>query len=156
MHADLERVVALQRLDSATQDAQRRLAEEPDRQKAIDARLAAEQKASDADRRTLASDVEALRTSLEKIRAERSELVRNIDPQVLAVYDLVSRRRNGIGVAEARAGICTICHVRLRPQVFNNIRRNDSIIQCDSCQRILYFSPAAAAQTPDSVSQPTP
>ena len=249
MHADLERVIALQQLDSAAHDAQRRLAEEPERQKAIDARLeaarqkvasskarltesqnarrvlekdvavhqgrlskfrdqlmsvktnveyqamqkeiefaqaevkaiedkvlermlegdelaaavkraeselAAEQKATDADRRTLVSDVEALKTSLEKIRAERAELIRGIDPQVLGIFDLVARRRNGIAVAQARDGICTICHVRLRPQVFNNIRRNDSIIQCDSCQRILYFSPAAAATTPNSVSQSTP
>jgi predicted nucleic acid-binding Zn-ribbon protein len=39
--------------------------------------------------------------------------------------------------------------VRLRPQVFNEVRRNDSIIQCDSCRRILYFageSPAAVPQ----------
>jgi hypothetical protein len=59
-----------------------------------------------------------------------------------------------VAVAEARDGICTICHVRLRPQVFNTIRRNDQIIQCDSCQRILYFVPAAAPATSDSVSQP--
>ena len=124
--------------------------------KRADSELAAEQKATDADRRTLASDVEALKTSLEKIRSERAELIRGIDPQVLAIFDLVARRRNGIAVAQARDGICTICHVRLRPQVFNNIRRNDSIIQCDSCQRILYFSPAAAATTPNSVSQSTP
>src|SRR5437762_12251979 len=238
MNASLERVIALQRLDSAASDAQRRLGEEPDRQKAIDARLdaakqkladakasladsqnarrtlekevavhqgrlskfrdqvmsvktnveyqamqkeigfaeaevkaiedkvlermlegdelaaavkradaelAAEQKASDADRRALASDVEAFRTSLDQIRSERAELVGGIDPQVLAVYDLVARRRNGIAVALARDGICTICHVRLRPQVFNNIRRNDAIIQCDSCQRILYFVAPAPA-----------
>jgi uncharacterized protein len=248
MHADLERVIALQQLDSTAQDAQRRLAEEPERLKAIDTRieaakqkvadakarladsqtarrslekdvavhqgrlskfrdqlmavktnveyqamqkeigyaqaevkaiedkvlermlegddfaavvkraeaeLAAEQKATDQDRRSLAGDVEALRTSLENIRSERATLVASIDPQVLAVYDLVARRRHGIAVAEARSGICTICHVRLRPQVFNNIRRNDSIIQCDSCQRILYFSPASAPATPDSVSQST-
>src|SRR2546425_12130280 len=41
MNADLERVIALQRLDSAAQDAQRRLAEQPDREKALDARLEA-------------------------------------------------------------------------------------------------------------------
>ena len=41
MNADLERVIALQRLDSAAQDAQRRLAEEPDREKSLDARLEA-------------------------------------------------------------------------------------------------------------------
>jgi len=51
-------------------------------------------------------------------------------------------------VAEAREGHCTSCHVRLRPQVFNDIRTNDNLIQCDSCQRILYYvaraEPAAA------------
>src|SRR5215475_6813620 len=39
MNADLERVIALQRLDSAAHDAQRRLADEPERTKALDARL---------------------------------------------------------------------------------------------------------------------
>jgi predicted nucleic acid-binding Zn-ribbon protein len=82
-------------------------------------------------------------------------VIDSIDPKVLAIYDLVARRRNGIGVAEARNGICTICHVRLRPQVFNNILRNDSIIQCDSCQRILYSAPKATAAATDSVTQST-
>jgi predicted nucleic acid-binding Zn-ribbon protein len=34
-----------------------------------------------------------------------------------------------------------VCHVRLRPQVFNEVRRNEALIQCDSCLRILYFAP---------------
>jgi predicted nucleic acid-binding Zn-ribbon protein len=51
-----------------------------------------------------------------------------------------------VAVAEAKNGTCTICHVRLRPQVFNEIRRNASIIQCDSCQRILYFVGETNAQ----------
>jgi predicted nucleic acid-binding Zn-ribbon protein len=35
--------------------------------------------------------------------------------------------------------ICAACHVRQRPPVAQQIRRNDAIVQCDSCQRILYF-----------------
>jgi hypothetical protein len=31
----------------------------------------------------------------------------------------------------------------LRPQVFNTILRNDDIVQCDSCQRVLYFAGVA-------------
>jgi predicted nucleic acid-binding Zn-ribbon protein len=59
-------------------------------------------------------------------------------------------------VAEARDGLCTICHVRLRPQVFNELRRNDAIIQCSSCQRILYFAQEGAAATPDQSLIPNP
>ena len=82
--------------------------------------------------------------------------MRGLNPHALAVFELVSRRRNGVGVAQARDGICTVCHVRLRPQVFNTVLRNDQIIQCDSCQRILYSVPAAAPATSDSVPQPAP
>ena len=65
MHADLERVIVLQRLDSAASDAQRRLAEEPDRQKAIDARIeAARQKLADAKGRL--TDSQNARRTLEK------------------------------------------------------------------------------------------
>ena len=51
-------------------------------------------------------------------------------------------------MAEARDGLCTVCHVRLRPQVFNEARRNAGIVQCDSCTRILYFVPVASATPP--------
>jgi predicted nucleic acid-binding Zn-ribbon protein len=67
---------------------------------------------------------------------------------------MIARKRNGIAVAEARNGICSVCHVRLRPQVFNTVLKNEAIVQCDSCNRILFFIPAAAPATPDNVSQP--
>jgi uncharacterized protein len=244
MHADLERVIKLQRLDAAAQEAQRRLTDAPERSRAIEARLeaahqrlasakerltanqnarraiekdvavhqarlskfrdqamavktnqeyhavqkeigfaqteiktledrilermieadelsslvkraeadvASEQKAVEADRKAMTVELAELKTSLERITTERADVVRAIDPQVLKIFELVSKRRNGVAVAEARDGICTICHVRLRPQVFNTVRRNDAITQCDSCQRILFFTPAPA---PANVTQP--
>ena len=76
---------------------------------------------------------------------ERAVIVSALPPDVLSRFEQVARKRNGVAVAEAKDGICTICHVRLRPQVFNTVRRNEEILQCDSCQRILYFVPAPAA-----------
>jgi uncharacterized protein len=241
MNADLERVITLQRIDSAAHDAQRRLAEEPERLKAFDARIeaaraavadakerlaenqsarrsiekdlavhqgrlskfrdqlmsvktnveyqamqkeiefaqhevkvyedkilegmleaddltaavkraeaeaAAELKSVEADRKAYSADLTAVRNAMDRITSERAEVVRSLSPQVLSTFELVSRRRNGVAVAEARDGICTICHVRLRPQVFNNVRRNEDIVQCDSCQRILFFVPVAATAAP--------
>jgi predicted nucleic acid-binding Zn-ribbon protein len=86
---------------------------------------------------------------------ERAELLGSLNAQLLTLFEMIARKRNGIAVAEARDGVCTICHVRLRPQVFNEVRRNDSILQCDHCNRILYFvaAPAAAAAA-DASPQP--
>jgi predicted nucleic acid-binding Zn-ribbon protein len=50
-----------------------------------------------------------------------------------------------MAVAEARDGGCTVCHVRMRPQMFNEVRRGEALIQCESCLRILYFLPQDAA-----------
>lgn len=122
--------------------------------KKAEAELASEQKAVDAEQKAQAAELDALKTSLDRITGERAELVASLDRQVLALFDMVSKRRNGVAVAEARGGVCTICHVRLRPQVFNTVRRNEQIIQCDHCNRILYFTPVAPASA-DNLSQLT-
>ena len=122
--------------------------------KRADAELAREQKAVEADRRALAAESADLHASVERLAAERAGVVGGLSPQVLALFEQVAAKRHGVAVAEARAGICTICHVRLRPQVFNTVLRNESIVQCDSCQRILYFVPAAVAAPADSIGHP--
>jgi predicted nucleic acid-binding Zn-ribbon protein len=115
--------------------------------KAAEAHLAAEQKTIDAERRKAQADDADKQKALDTLSAERAATVGALDKRVLAIYDSAFARRQGIAVAEAKDGICTICHVRLRPQVFNDVRRNDAIVQCDSCQRILYFVPVTASQT---------
>lgn len=117
--------------------------------------LAAEQKAADAERRAMTAQHAELQASVDRIVEERAQLVAALDQRLLALFEQVARKRNGIAVAQARDGVCTICHVRLRPQVFNTVRRNDDITQCDSCNRILYFASApAATAAPDTSAQP--
>jgi len=125
--------------------------------KTAEAQLAAEQKAIDADRRTGSAAHIERQAALERIAVERAALIAGLDTQVLATFDAVSRKRNGVAMSEARAGVCTICHVRLRPQVFNTVLRNDSILQCDHCNRILYYVPVpASAATAPSGASPQP
>lgn len=117
--------------------------------------LAAEQKKVDAERKAMAAEANEQKAALDKLAGERAEVVKSLTPKVLAQFELIANRRQGVAIAEARAGICTICHVRLRPQVFNNILKNDQIIQCDSCNRIMYHVPApAAVPAADATSQP--
>ena len=118
--------------------------------KAAEAQLAAEIKAVDAERRTGSAAHIEMQAALERIAGERAVLVAGLNKDVLGTFEAVSRKRNGVAMSEARGGVCTICHVRLRPQVFNTVLRNDSILQCDHCNRILYYVPvpASAATAP--------
>ena len=118
--------------------------------------LAAEQKAADADRKAMTAEHGELQASVERIAGERAQLVAALDKSVFAIFEQVAKKRHGVAVAEARDGICTICHVRLRPQVFNTVRRNDAITQCDSCNRVLYFAAApSSAAASDASPQPS-
>ena len=116
--------------------------------------LAAAEREVAAARAALDRDVAALRVDLDRAAAERQTLVGGIDPLALAIFEQVAHGRKGIAVAEARGGLCMICHVRLRPQVFNDLRRNDAIIQCDNCHRILYFVPEPAGGSPPPAAEP--
>ena len=79
----------------------------------------------------------------------RTALVAQTDPKLLATFEQVAKARKGVAICAAtRDGLCSACHVRLRPQVFQEVRRNDAIIQCFSCNRILYYVPPPAQAEP--------
>ena len=114
--------------------------------KRAESALAAIKKESDAARAAMAAERGGLDAELARLAGERAREAAGVDASVLAKYEQLLKGRRGIAVARMDGEICTACHVRPRPHVTQQVRRNDSIVQCDSCQRILYFTaPAAAA-----------
>lgn len=110
--------------------------------KAAEAALKADQAEIAREQKALGEEKTAQERELTRLASERAQLTTQISKDALTIFERVSHGRRGIAVAEARDGLCVECHVRLRPQVFNEVRRNEKLIQCDSCTRILYFVPA--------------
>lgn len=102
----------------------------------------AEHEASGA-RRDLEAEAERLRAELARLEADRTRAVTGLDAAVLTRYEQMLKARRGVAVAAMTGEICSACHVRLRPHFVQQVRRNDSIVQCESCQRVLYFEPPA-------------
>jgi predicted nucleic acid-binding Zn-ribbon protein len=74
----------------------------------------------------------------DELAARRAELVGALNARVLDTYERVRKARRGVAVAEVRDGFCAACNVRLRPQVYNEVRRSDAVIMCETCSRIFY------------------
>ena len=111
--------------------------------------LAAEQKGVDAEKKTLGEELVTVEAALKEATDKRAARIASLAPQLVALFEQVARARKGVAIATAtRDGLCSACHVRLRPQVFQEIRRNDQIIQCASCNRILYYIPPPSAAEP--------
>ena len=116
--------------------------------KAVEAAVAAERAAVNAEKQQAERQRVEMEEQIGRAARERAEIVAGMSAEALAIFDSVSRKRNGVAVVEARDGHCTVCNVRLRPQRFLEIRRNDSLIQCDSCQRVLYYVAPPGGETP--------
>ncbi len=107
------------------------------------------QAANEAERVALAAQLVEAHAATVSLAADRAALAAELSPPVLALFDRVLRHRKASAVVPIRDGRCSACQVRIRPQTVQEIRRNDSVHQCDSCQRILYFEgPAAPADSP--------
>src|SRR5438445_1589859 len=117
--------------------------------KKVEHALAAQQKEVDAEKKTLAEELVTVEAALKEATGKRAARIASLPPQLVALFEQVARARKGIAIAAAtRDGLCSACHVRLRPQVCQEIRRNDQIIQCFSCNRILYYIPPPAPAEP--------
>jgi predicted nucleic acid-binding Zn-ribbon protein len=81
-----------------------------------------------------------LKAEAARAAAERDGALASVPEVTRARYERIARLR-GTGVAEAKDGRCETCHVKLRVQVWVEVRKNESVIECDSCSRILYYEP---------------
>ena len=76
-----------------------------------------------------------------KIVAKRDAMAKKIKTSTLKNYDMLRIRRNGKAVVGVVNGICQGCFMSIPPQHFNNILKGDRILNCPTCQRILFHKP---------------
>jgi len=108
--------------------------------KQVDQLLIKERNIVDTEHARIEKERIELEQQIKVLQEDRNEIVAQLPTQTVALFEMLARGRKGIAVVEAANGRCSSCQVRLRPQLFNNVRSNNTLIQCESCQRILYYS----------------
>lgn len=104
-----------------------------------EAALAAVTAETETKRAALRAERAALETELARLTGERKAATPAIPAAALSKYEQILKNRKGIAVSAMVGGICTGCHVRLRPNVEQQVRKGDALTQCDNCQRILHY-----------------
>jgi len=74
------------------------------------------------------------------LNAEKQQMVGSIDRDFLRKYETVKKVR-GNALAELQNGSCSACHIIIPPQLNIRLLKQEEMITCPNCHRILYVKP---------------
>jgi predicted nucleic acid-binding Zn-ribbon protein len=69
---------------------------------------------------------------------ERQTVSKDISPDLLSKYNFLKDRRACVAVAAVTDGVCSACNMNIPPQLYNELLRDEKILTCPSCQRLIY------------------
>lgn len=90
------------------------------------------------ERREKEARLATLQTDLATLEATRKGHASRLDGDLLRLYARLMKNRD-VAVAAVADGSCQGCGMTLTPQTYNEVKRNDRMFTCPSCNRILYF-----------------
>lgn len=101
---------------------------------------------------------EEIRENIRKINEEgrsllsqRTQLKETTDPELFSIYERLLNNKKDRVVVPIENRVCSGCHIALTPQHENLVRKQDHLVFCEHCSRILYWqelqSPSAEGAT---------
>jgi len=84
---------------------------------------------------------EAKEKEKDEFQSDREKLIPSIHASQMSLYKSIFRKNLGIALSPVTDDFCSMCQIRIRPQVLNELIAQNSIILCENCGRILYWKP---------------
>jgi predicted nucleic acid-binding Zn-ribbon protein len=78
------------------------------------------------------------RNTIESLGADRGRIQADLPTPLIAAVRRLENSRAGIFLSRAEDGTCLSCYVRVRPQVFQEIKQATAVHACGNCRRLLY------------------
>lgn len=123
--------------------------------KAAEASLKSEQQHVDAEKKLARERTAADQNELAQQHEERKSVASQMPSGFYGMYERVRKKTKNTPIADATEGRCGACQITLRPQFFQDLRRGDRVMFCESCGRILTYNPAIDIASDIAASQQT-
>lgn len=93
-----------------------------------------------AEQEALLAEKAKLEEELAELEDKRSRQASDHDKVALGLYGLLRERKDGRAVAKVERGMCGGCRITLPMSVLQKAKAGLGLVQCVSCERILYVS----------------
>lgn len=85
-------------------------------------------------------DAEDGKQKMARLEAERGALAVRLDSELQAIFNRIkAKQANGVAIVEVRDAVCQGCNMNIPAQMYNELQRCDSLKNCPSCERIIYW-----------------
>jgi hypothetical protein len=75
-----------------------------------------------------------------KEQVERMEVLsKQLESKLFKLYNTLKEKRQGVGVVSVKHETCQGCFVNIPPQMYIEVQKNNALIRCPNCNRILYW-----------------
>ena len=100
-------------------------------------KLSAERAEIEAEKKVLLDKQSALEATVEKLAAEKPALLKQLGDSMQKKYERLLKRHGDAAVVPVREEHCGGCGTQLPPQVAVEVRKNNQLLTCQSCGRLL-------------------
>jgi predicted nucleic acid-binding Zn-ribbon protein len=90
---------------------------------------------------------------LSEAKSDRGSVVSQMDTNFYKEYERIRKKTKNHPIADATDGRCDACQIAIRPQFFQDLRRGDKVMFCESCGRILTYNPIVDVESDLAASQ---
>lgn len=84
-------------------------------------------------------NLESMQSRLAESGKIQQDIRSEIPQQYLDLIDRIQGSKGDTALAEAKDGACQVCHFRIRPQIYVEVKTSKVIHQCSNCSRILFY-----------------
>lgn len=88
----------------------------------------------------LDAEIKTMDEIIGELKTQRDNLLSVLSSELTSKYNILKGKRSGIAVTNVKNGVCMGCFMNIPPQLFIEVTKNKKLIQCPSCNRILYFA----------------
>ena len=85
-------------------------------------------------------EMQRVEEAIKEEEVKKEEIAVKVDSNVFSVYTRLINNQDGLAIVPVIDGACGGCHLSLRPQTINEIKRAQDLVTCERCSRIFYLN----------------
>lgn len=131
------------------QKEEKTLADLNDNLKQVEAMIKSQEADLNVGRASLDKELNSYKSELAGLQKKENKITPDLDQEILFKFQRIIQR-NTQGIVAVKNGVCQGCRMILPAQFANEVHKNEDILFCPYCSRILYYEESSEAEQQES------